>query len=150
MKLIFENNRLVGPATDDHVVTGSQILVDAPEDFDMANADRYRWTLEDGVTLTPLDRHITNLAFDNRFTIPEAVNIEMRSIDDPTASEGARAQAATLRVYQRKVDRASYIDLDRPDTRAYVEALEAGGILGTGRALQILDAAVMDIERPKK
>lgn len=88
------------------------------------------------------DRHITQLAFISRFTDAEAVAIDLASI-------GATQQAASVRRYQKKVDAATYIDLDRADTRAGVQALEAAGLLAAGRALQILDAPVQESERFK-
>ena len=54
-----------------------------------------------------------------------------------------------MRRYMSKVDAATFIDLDRPDTRAGVQALEAAGLLIQGRALEILDAPVLDHERPR-
>ena len=105
----------------------------------------------DGESFTPpaapvARRWITCLAFDNRFTQAESVGIEIAQLDDPSASMPARQAAAALRASQRKVDRATYIDLDRPDTRAGVLALEAGGLLGAGRALEILDAPIQPQE----
>lgn len=95
----------------------------------------------------PLPRHITKLAFDNRFTQEELVTLELASIDDPAGTTEQRTLAANLRVYQRKVDRATYIDLDRADTRAGVIALEQFAILADGRAIEILDGEITDIER---
>lgn len=88
----------------------------------------------------PEIRHITRLAFLSRFTDAEAVAIDLASI-------GATAQAASMRRYLNKVNAATFIDLDRPDTRAGVQALESGGILSAGRALEILDAPVQPGER---
>ena len=87
----------------------------------------------------PAPRRITRLAFLSRFTDPEAVAIDLASI-------GATAQAAGMRRYLSKVNAATYIDLDRADTRAGVQALEASGVLAAGRALQILDAPVQPEE----
>ena len=94
------------------------------------------------VPLPPPPRHITQLAFLNRFTDPEAIAIDLASI-------GATAQAAGMRRYLSKVQAATFIDLDRPDTRAGVQALEAAGVLAAGRALEILDTPIADAERPK-
>lgn len=102
--------------------------------------DRY-----DGAFSKPLERvpprHITPLAFLSRFTDAEAVAIDLASI-------GATAPAAGLRRYLAKVNAAKYIDLDRADTRAGVQALEAATLLAAGRALQILDNPVQPSERP--
>ena len=85
-------------------------------------------------------RHITQLAFLSRFTDAEAIGIDLASI-------GATEAAAGLRRYQAKVAAAKFIDLDRADTRAGVQALEAAGMLAAGRALVILDAPISDPER---
>ena len=85
-------------------------------------------------------RHFTQLAFLSRFSDSEAVAIDLASI-------GATPQAAGMRRYMSKVNAATYIDLDRADTRAGVQALEAAGVLAAGRALQILDAPVQPEER---
>lgn len=98
----------------------------------------------DGTTFTPSvnneQRHITQLAFLNRFTDAEAVAIDLASI-------GATVQAASLRRYMQKVNAAKFIDLNRTDTRAGVQALEAAGLLASGRAALILDAPIADSER---
>ena len=90
---------------------------------------------------TPSPKHITRLAFLNRFTDAEAISIDLASI-------GATEQAAGLRRYMNKVNAATFIDLARPDTRAGVQALEAGGVLAAGRAAEILDIDILDEERP--
>lgn len=92
------------------------------------------------------NRWITKLAFDNRFTDNELIAIEMASIDNPNDTMTAREQAAGLRVNMKKVDRAKYIDLDRPDTRAGVQKIEAAGLLATGRAAEILDVEIQPDE----
>ena len=90
----------------------------------------------------PPERAITCLAFLDRFTDAEAIAIDL-------ASQGATVQAAAMRRYMSKVEAATFIDLDRPDTRAGVQALEAAGLLIEGRALEILDAPVRGHERAR-
>jgi hypothetical protein len=85
-------------------------------------------------------RHITQLAFLSRFTDAEAVGIDLASL-------GATPQAAAMRRYQSKVSAASYIDLDRADTREGVQALELLGLLAVGRASEILDSEVAPHEQ---
>ncbi len=94
-------------------------------------------------TPTPVElpKKITRLAFLNRFTDAEAVAIDLASI-------GATPEAASIRLYLKKVDAATYIDLDDASTRSGVQALETIGLLGTGRALEILDAPIQSTERP--
>jgi hypothetical protein len=97
----------------------------------------------------PPKRHITNLAFRQRFTRSEKVALEMAALDNPSASIEQRAQAAALRADLKDQEQATYIDLDRADTRAGVQMLEAAGLIGVGRAAQILDTPVQDAERAK-
>jgi hypothetical protein len=93
-------------------------------------------------------RRITRLAFRNRFTTAEKVALEIAGLDNPAAPMAARAQAAALRANQADLAAATFADLDRPDTRAGVQMLEAAGLLAAGRALVILDAPVTADERP--
>lgn len=92
-------------------------------------------------------RHVTRLAFRNRFTQTEKIGIEIAQLDNHAASMQQRAQAAALRSSQADLAVSTYIDLDRPDTRAGVQMLEQGGLLAAGRALQILDAEIQSHER---
>ena len=92
-------------------------------------------------------QRITRLAFRNRFTQAEKVTLEIASLDDPTAAMAVRQQAAALRVALADQANATYIDLDRADTRAGVQQLETLGLLAAGRALEILDAPVQAVER---
>ena len=87
------------------------------------------------------DRHISQLAFLSRFTDAEAIGIDLASI-------GATVEAATMRRYTAKIQAAKYIDLDMPDTRAGVQALEMFGLIAQGRAIEILDAPVEAKEHP--
>lgn len=86
------------------------------------------------------DRRVTKLAFLSRFTDSEAVAIDL-------ASHGATVQAAAMRRYLSKVNSAIWIDMQRPDTRGGVIALEAAGLLAAGRALEILDGPIAPHER---
>lgn len=89
---------------------------------------------------------ITNLAFRNRFTLTEKITIEIASLDSPTATSQQRQMAAMLRVYMRDIDNATYIDLSRADTQAGVRQLETYGIIGPGRADEILLAPPAPVE----
>ena len=99
-----------------------------------------------GNTNTPA-RAITRLAFRSRFTQTEKVTLELASIDSPLAAVAARQQAAGLRVTLKDQENATFIDLDRADTRAGVQGLETAGLIAPGRAAVILDTAVTDSER---
>src|SRR5574337_772912 len=96
-----------------------------------------------------LPRHITPVAFRNRFSSSEKARLELAATDNPQAQQADRLAAAALRASLRDVESASYIDLDRADIRARVQALEAAGLLdAAGRASAILDAEVEPGERP--
>ena len=88
----------------------------------------------------PETRQITRLAFRNRFSQAEKTMLEIAALDDPSAVMEQRQRAAALRAYMKDVDSATFIDLDRADTRAGVQSLELLGLLAAGRAAEILDA----------
>lgn len=143
MKLIIQNNRIAATATDDY--DGPEQYITAPADFDLARMADYRFDGE-ALTLAP-DTRITRLAFRNRFTQPEKVMLELAGLDDPAAPMPQRQQAAAIRVHLADVAASTFVDLARADSRAGVQALEAGGLLAAGRALAILDAPVEAHER---
>jgi hypothetical protein len=89
----------------------------------------------------PTPVRITKLAFRNRFTADEKIAIEIAALDDPAASMQQRSMSAALRAQQADVAVATYIDLNRVDTRAGVQQLEAVGLIAAGRAAEILDTA---------
>jgi hypothetical protein len=90
---------------------------------------------------------ITVLALRNRFTQVEKITIDMASIDNPAAPIQARQLAASLRVMMSDLNVATFVDLSRPDTMAGIQALETYGIIGPGRANEILTTDIQDIER---
>ena len=91
-------------------------------------------------------RHVTKLAFRNRFTQAEKVTLEIAALDNPAATMPERQQAAGLRAALKDQENATYIDLERAETRAGVINLETFGILAAGRALEILDAQIQPYE----
>lgn len=107
-----------------------------------------RWTFIREDVEPPKPRHLTVLAFRNRFTQAEKTTLEIAALDNPAASMAQRSQAAALRASMKDQETAKFIDLDRADTRAGVQALEAAGILAAGRAAVILEAPIQDSERP--
>lgn len=96
----------------------------------------------------PEDRHITRLAFRNRFTQAEKIGLELAALDKPAGTMPERTQAAALRTYLEDAAAATFVDLARTDTRAGVQFLETAGLLAAGRALQILDTPILPTERP--
>lgn len=93
-------------------------------------------------------KRITKLAFRNRFTTTEKVMLEMASLDNPAATMQARQMAATLRVYLKDLDNATFIDLERSDTVAGVNTLAALGLLAAGRPAEILSPIIQPQEVP--
>jgi hypothetical protein len=143
MKLVIQNNRIAATATDAY--TGPDEYIDAPADFDIARMAEYVYAA--GILVLAPDTRITRLAFRNRFTQAEKVTLELAALDDPAATMTQRQQAAAIRVHLADVAASTFVDLGRDDTRAGVQALEAGGLIGVGRALEILDAPVEAHER---
>lgn len=107
-------------------------------------------TLDAWIAANPLGSGtmITVLAFRNRFTQAEKIAIELASIDNPTATMQQRQFSASLRVMTSDLAVAKYIDLSRPDTQAAVTALETYGVIGAGRASQILTSPITAAEKP--
>ena len=91
--------------------------------------------LDDGIRVA--GSRITKLAFRNRFTPAEKV-----------ALYNAAKTSVDIQIYLDDVNSATFIDLQRTDTRAAVQGLESLGLLAAGRALQILDAPVQTDEAP--
>lgn len=82
-----------------------------------------------------MPKHITHLAFAQRMTKAERTAIRTSTNED-------------VQDIMFLFNSAKYIDLDRADTIAGVNALEALGILGAGRADEILSAEIKPEERP--
>jgi len=80
---------------------------------------------------------ITRLAFKKRMTDAERI-----------AVRGAAAVNDTIYDFMDLLSDATYVDLEDPETVAGVAALEGAGLLGAGRASEILTGAIQDIERP--
>ena len=91
---------------------------------------------------------ITYWAFRKRFTHAERVGMELAALDDPTVDLELWQRAASVRVYLADAAAAAWIDLDDPDTRIGVQALEDAGLIAAERSAEILDTPVMLAERP--
>lgn len=87
----------------------------------------------------PSPKKITQLAFISRFTDAEAIALDLASI-------GSTVEAASIRRYMQKINVATFIDLEREDTIAGVNQLEAVGLIGVGRASVILTAPITEQE----
>lgn len=82
---------------------------------------------------------ITQLAFLNRFTDDEAVDIDLASI-------GSTREAALLRRYLQKVNAATFIDLSREDLADDLNKLVLFGLLTAERVNTILTAPILEHE----
>lgn len=146
------NNGAVVAVTETHTPLG---LSDDLVEIDGLHADLLGKTYDRAARFfvapapQPEQRQITKLAFRNRFTRAEKATLEIAALDDPAAPMAQRQQSAALRADLKDQESATFIDLDRADTRAGVQALEAAGLLAAGRALEILDAPVQPHERPQ-
>jgi hypothetical protein len=114
---------------------------------DMTLEEEAEFAARQNAPVPPAPRRITKLAFRNRFTQAEKVAIELAAIHNPKADITVHQQAAALRANLADLAAATYIDLDRPDTRAAVQGLELAELIAAGRAGQILDADIQDVER---
>lgn len=94
----------------------------------------------------PVARWITHEAFCRRAGVSAMTAMELASIDDPTSGQAARAQAAALRVFLRRIAFAQYIDLEDAELRSAVGQIAAAGIPLDAAA--VLDAPVAAVERP--
>jgi hypothetical protein len=109
-------------------------------------------TLDQWIAANPnafvVESKITVLALRNRFTQNEKIAIELTSTDNPAAPMQQRQLAAALRVFMTDLANATFVDLQRADTIAGVTTLETYGLIGSGRANEILTAPVTDSEKP--
>lgn len=96
----------------------------------------------------PRPRRITRLAFFRRFTLDEDAAIELAAVDSPAGSPAARRALAKSRAAARRVTLSPFVDLDDAEVRATVQGYETAGLLAAGRALAVLDAPVLETERP--
>lgn len=144
---IIENGVVVNTALADGPLSGAWIE---------STVAGIGWTYEGGEFTSPpalptpsapaVIRHLSKLGFRNRFTPTEKATIEFAALDNPSAGLPARMQAAGIRASLADQRDATYIDPMRTDTRQGVIDMEAAGLLTAGRALQILDAPILDDE----
>ena len=147
----YTSTPIAGRSTDIAPVNLSETITDGEM---RANFTGYEWVdlpyqaPAPAPPPVPEPQRITRLAFRNRFTTAEKVALEIAALDNPAAAMPARAQAAALRASQADLAAATFVDLQRADTRAGVQMLEAAGLLAAGRVLEILDAEITPEERP--
>jgi len=108
------------------------------------------WRYEFGEFLPPPDtsptfgRIITRYAYRNRFTAAEKRAIKKASLGlNLTLTED---QWLAVAVAQDDIFATAYVHLDRPETVAGTQALEALGLIAVGRAVEILSPPVWSNE----
>ena len=84
-------------------------------------------------------RLITRAAFFMRFTDAELEDMEYLSIDDTAATTQVRRNKARLRIVLSILRSAEFINLANDRIRTWVQLMETRGLIGAGRATQILD-----------
>lgn len=89
----------------------------------------------DEIIIPPLPLHITLLALNLRFSREERDAIRGAEIADPDVSD-----------LMYLMSKARYIDLENPVTIGGLQMLETKGLLGVGRANEILSMPVQQSE----
>ena len=90
---------------------------------------------------------LTQAAFLARFTDAEFIQIELASIDSPTATIEQRTQQAGIRKLLKEIDLASYINLDDLRILGALDLLESAGFITVERKNEILTNPVLSSER---
>lgn len=95
-----------------------------------------------------MNRHITEYALRQRFSLDERATIDLASIDNPTAGGQQRAQAAALRVFLADLRSVQYVDLDSAQLAQGLQMLEGAGLIAAGRAAAIIQTPIAPTEAP--
>lgn len=83
-----------------------------------------------------IDKRITRLAFLNRFTMEEWIQIDT-----------ARATVPAVKYFMTKVEAARHIDLGLEEVRIGARLIAATGLLTEARLVEILEAPILPAER---
>lgn len=92
---------------------------------------------------------ITKSALRNRFTPTEKAGVEFAAVDMADATLQQRQVSAALRSMLRDMELVETIDLSHALVQQGVMWLESIGLLASGRAEEVLNAAVQEHEVPK-
>lgn len=107
------------------------------------------WTAEEILAYkATITRHITKKALRSRFTRAEKIAFEMAQVDDPTSTHDARLLAAAVRVMEKDLAASDYVDLNSPELQNGLHELETIGVLGAGRADEMIWADIEPHEVP--
>ena len=93
-----------------------------------------------------VNRFITKYAFRNRFTQVEKEDLELAAAHNPADTQAAKRQAARIRLWMEDIRSADYIDLNSTKIINGVNAMETAGVVGTGRANEILNNPITEEE----
>jgi hypothetical protein len=148
MKLAIINDYVVTQIIEDpseavleELSRTSQNIIDISERSDYPGVG---WLLvnndlvSNGINGTGYSKKITKLALRNRFTFTEKVTLQV-----------ALAQSAALQAWFEDFRVSTYVDLERTDTIQGIMYLEQAGLIGAGRASQIINNPIQDSEKYK-
>ncbi len=119
--------------------TGNFIQTDSYDVLGWVNNDGVLEPPSPAIAPTTFGRIITVLAYSSRFTQAEEIAIE-------TAAQSGGVDGAAASLALRKLGWAGYINLDEPRTIAATQILEPVGLIGVGRAAEILGPPVYSTE----
>lgn len=106
------------------------------------NGQRYRLISQSGVVIESYwsvpeqNMKMTKLGFKQRFTAQERIDIRAAAAQNPVVFD-----------FQDLLDSATYVDISRQDTIDAINQLEQFGLIGEGRATEILSPPVLEIEQ---
>lgn len=143
---IVENGKVLNIAVADEPV-GSQ-WVELTEKSPVGIGWNY-----DGVNFSyaeqeKTDRLVSGRAFLERLTDSEQIDIELKSMHEPTMTDEKKRVAAAVRATMRLFMKADYIDLNRKDIKERLSFFVQLGALQEHRVDEIVDAPVKDDEKP--
>lgn len=125
------------------------LTLDVPRTVVIAHRPVRDWPPEEILAYkASIQRHITHWALRRRLTQAERVAFEFASLDNPSADPADRLAAAELRVMDRDMGAARHIDLNLVEFQAGIHELEARGVIGVGRADQIIWGDIEEHEVP--
>lgn len=91
---------------------------------------------------------ITTSAFFDRFTKNELRDLEMAKLDDPTAANAVRKDAANLRAWDRKLIVAGSVNLKGNRVANFLDDLVTANVITLARKDEIINTPIQDEERP--
>ncbi|PJK08000.1 hypothetical protein CO610_07500 [Lysobacteraceae bacterium NML95-0200] len=89
---------------------------------------------------------LSNYAFDMRFTLPERIAVKQKAMVTPGMTPEQVATALAVQVNIERAAKATFVNPQRPETRAGVMQFVQLGVLTQERALEILDAPIQPHE----